>query len=71
MTIQNCIFGVELLYLSLPLIFTLSISPFIIYKYIENIKTMAMDKFNCLDSQKDVSKMSCVWMLKERSVEEN
>jgi|GEM_PF-3116675 len=63
MTIQNCIFGVELLYLHSPLIFTLYISLFLIYKYIENIKTMAMDKFNCLDSQKDVSKVSCAWML--------
>lgn len=63
MTIQNRIFGVELLYLHSPLIFILYISLFLIYKYIENIKTIAVGKFNCLDSQKDVSKVSCVWML--------
>jgi len=63
MTIKNCIFGVELLYLHLPLIFTLYISLFLIYRYIENIKTIVVGKFNCLDSQKDVSKVSCIWML--------
>lgn len=62
MTIQNCILGVELLYLYFTPYFILYISLFLIYKYIENYKTIAVSKFNCLDSQKDVSKVSCVWM---------